>query len=1063
MDPLTAFSVFCNIITTVEAAVKTGKELKQLYDAASGLTGNHERVERSAAQLRKIAGELDTARRTLPSGSQQQPLFVDIAKECKDVTDKIDAILVECRVDGRGPKLVAVFKATVRTRRRRSELDRLLSEMESATKSLQISIAVASQADVETLKDQVYKCGVQQSELVERLSSISNDLTTQKDLLANVQRLAAAFDEGQTIRTTPVKDRKPDVGFVKWLTEGSGVYHVAGKPGSGKSTLMKFLANEPVVRSHLEKWAASAGKKLVLAKFFFWKYGSDDQKSVRGLLRGLLYGISRDSPCLTKALFPPLWGDVKSWRLPEARELTLNSSDIAAAFDKLRTDEGIRQQFRVCLFIDGLDEFDGKDMSYSSLAKQVRTWTDSPESGSFIKACVSSREEHPIMSAFPAPQRIHLQDLTRKDISALVRGTLEGCEPFLTLYKDDQVATENLVVSIVDDAQGVFLWVVLLLNLLEDELYSGISSISALQNIVRSAPKELEEFLGQILESIPNHHQHGAYFVLSMAIRMMGHHLSEKGSFDKAEQAVHEEVFRRPGPPLFDWYPYLPTYGVGKVLGEFEKRNHSFDTWSWPTWVTTQEYMDEARKATDKIRSWCRGLLDVPDPRLLEAGPLRCLTVEFAHRSIPEFLAAAMPTHAHKFGFDDDDVARAILAVTIVETLSTDELCKNTEVVPFSCWVVLMWRDLRPVADFSAAIMGPLSILASQAGLFEYAQWKLSRDPEFKRNPKELFVGLRGLWWSSFLGQWSHSHSSLLRILLAASSQNGLRFPESHRETAEGLIFMTADCDIAWPQKLARRLGAGHVDVHRPEHHKVVWFWPAILSNLLIFFIRCVGAPARTFLWEAIEIWLEHGAAPPLDIQRGRPSPEELVAQRREWKATRAVSRAKQAERKAKRAALHLNPALSDGEVGDEWDTFGLVGSDEHWTLPDEDIFSRLPIIQSSTTRMAVDILDLQIYVNYFQVAPVGRLVPHLETTGYITFADLVRYHNPPNAKALLGYIDRSQVLLEENASLNGDRVFTPDVINVARIEASKRHVGKRQREELARDRADGLACADSP
>lgn len=637
---------------------------------------------------------------------------------------------------------------------------------------------------METLKDQVYKCGVQQTELVERLSSIKNDLVSQKDLLANVQRLAAAFDDGQTsirhaailkalrpsvldaredvikhnhprtfgwilnlhddgescrdsgsddgrgssrdsdsdgggIWTTPIDDRMPDVGFVKWLTEGCGVYHVAGKPGSGKSTLMKFLANEPVVRSHLEKWAASAGKKLVLAKFFFWKYGSDDQKSVRGLLRGLLYGISRDSPCLTKALFPQLWGDVKSWRLPEARELTLNSSDIAAAFDKLRTDEGIRQQFRVCLFIDGLDEFDGKDMSYSSLAKQVRTWTDSPESGSFIKACVSSREEHPIMSAFPAPQRIHLQDLTRKDISALVRGTLEGCEPFLTLYKDDQVATENLVVSIVDDAQGVFLWVVLLLNLLEDELYSGISSISALQNIVRSAPKELEEFLGQILESIPNHHQHGAYFVLSMAIRMMGHHLSEKGSFDKAEQAIHEEAFRRPGPPLFYWYPYLPTYGVGKVLGEFEKRNHTFDTWSWPTWVTTQEYMDEARKATDKIRSWCRGLLDVPDPRLLEAGPLRCLTVEFAHRSIPEFLAAAMPTHAHKFGFDDDDVARAILAVTIVETLSTDELCKNTEdagLLNLTEHVLALLR-LRQIPQHSRTLqlLGRLDVARSEA------------------------------------------------------------------------------------------------------------------------------------------------------------------------------------------------------------------------------------------------------------------------------------------------------------------------------------------------------------
>lgn len=634
---------------------------------------------------------------------------------------------------------------------------------------------------METLKDQVYKCGVQQTELVERLSSIKNDLVSQKDLLANVQRLAAAFDEGQTsirhaailkalrpsvldaredvikhhhprtfgwilnlhddgescrdsgsddgrgssrdsdsddgresswdsdsdgggIWTTPTDDRMPDVGFVKWLTEGRGVYHVAGKPGSGKSTLMKFLANEPVVRSHLEKWAASAGKKLVLAKFFFWKYGSDDQKSVRGLLRGLLYGMSRDSPCLTKALFPQLWGDVKSWRLPEARELTLNSSDIAAAFDKLRTDEGIRQQFRVCLFIDGLDEFDGKDMSYSSLAKQVRTWTDSPESGSFIKVCVSSREEHPIMSAFPAPQRIHLQDLTRKDISSLARSTLEGCEPFLALHKDDQVASEDLLISIVDDAQGVFLWVVLLLNLLEDELYSGISSISALQNIVRSVPKELEDFLGQILESIHNHHQHGAYFVLSMALRMMGHHLSDKDSFDKTEQGIHEERFRHPAPQFtHPWQPSLPVYAVGKVLGEFEKRNHSFDTWSWPMWVTTREYMDETRRAAGKIRSWCRGLLDVPDPRWLEAGPLRCLNTEFAHRSIPDFLAAAMPAHAHKFGFDDEDVARAILAVTIAQTLSTDELCNNTENfgIPTSTKHIVALLRLRQIPQHS--------------------------------------------------------------------------------------------------------------------------------------------------------------------------------------------------------------------------------------------------------------------------------------------------------------------------------------------------------------------------
>ena len=120
-------------------------------------------------------------------------------------------------------------------------------------------------------------------------------------------------------------------------------------------------------------------------------------------------------------------------------------------------------------------------------------------------------------------------------------------------------------------------------------------------------------------------------------------------------------------------------------------------------WVTTREYMDETRRAAGKIRSWCRGLLDVPDPRWLEAGPLRCLNTEFAHRSIPDFLAAAMPAHAHKFGFDDEDVARAILAVTIAQTLSTDELCNNTENfgIPTSTKHIVALLRLRQIPQHS--------------------------------------------------------------------------------------------------------------------------------------------------------------------------------------------------------------------------------------------------------------------------------------------------------------------------------------------------------------------------
>jgi len=572
----------------------------------------------------------------------------------------------------------------------------------------------------------VYKHGLQQSKIVETLGVVQSDLDSQKDLLASIQRATQVFEEAQdsirhtailrALKSSTAEQREEEIrehhpktfdwilgrhdpnetpwathrnllpvsstrelstraDFVQWLKAGSGVYHIAGKPGSGKSTLMKFLASEPGVRDYLDDWAQSGGKQLILSKFFFWKYGSDDQKSVRGLLRGLLYDMSKDNPHIAKALFPKLWGDSKHGRLPAVNELTIKGSDIKAAFERLRTNQDLRQQFRVCLFIDGVDEFDGKEMSHSRLAREIRSWTEDPDTTSFIKVCLSSREEHPIMSAFPACQRIHLQDLTSIDILAMVQSTLKANETFLDLQKGHEQAADTLVSSIVRDAEGVFLWVVLLLKLLEDELASGISSIASLQNIVGSTPSELEEFLGQILGSIHNHHKYGAHFVLAMALRMVGVHLSEDGSFAKAEQATYEKKFKYTTGLLACWKPFLPAFGIGMALGEFERNNAKVSDWS-PTnqWMSEEEYRSEALKAAVKVKAWCRGLLDAPDEKSATNADLEDLNVWFAHRSIPDFLASVMPEQARKLGFADDEIGSAILAVTLAQVMSTEAI-----------------------------------------------------------------------------------------------------------------------------------------------------------------------------------------------------------------------------------------------------------------------------------------------------------------------------------------------------------------------------------------------------
>ncbi|KAL5348786.1 hypothetical protein ACLOAV_006208 [Pseudogymnoascus australis] len=58
-------------------------------------------------------------------------------------------------------------------------------------------------------------------------------------------------------------DSKPWTNFVHWLEEDHGLYWITGKPGSGKSTLMKFISAYPNTRKHLQTWAG--GRKLVTA------------------------------------------------------------------------------------------------------------------------------------------------------------------------------------------------------------------------------------------------------------------------------------------------------------------------------------------------------------------------------------------------------------------------------------------------------------------------------------------------------------------------------------------------------------------------------------------------------------------------------------------------------------------------------------------------------------------------------------------------------------------------------------------------------------------------------
>lgn len=94
-------------------------------------------------------------------------------------------------------------------------------------------------------------------------------------------------------------------GLLTWLQKGDGFFWVSGKPGSGKSTFMKFVTDHPRTLQALSTW--SYPKPAVIVRHFFWSAGSPMQKSWQGLLQTLLYEIFRQLPDIIESTCTERW------------------------------------------------------------------------------------------------------------------------------------------------------------------------------------------------------------------------------------------------------------------------------------------------------------------------------------------------------------------------------------------------------------------------------------------------------------------------------------------------------------------------------------------------------------------------------------------------------------------------------------------------------------------------------------------------------------------------------------------------------------------------------------
>ena len=333
-------------------------------------------------------------------------------------------------------------------------------------------------------------------ELSNNISSLANEvrLSASDQMLLNSLRFdymaqrQAAVDTAHKKTFGWVLDPSSPGKFDDWLRFQDGIYWVMGKAGSGKSTLMKFLLNHKKTAESLRSWAEP--KRLVTASFFFWNAGPSIQKSQEGLFRSLLYEILSQCPELTRTIcsskaktFHPFVGNHEPWTRQE----------LWHAIAQLKDQCGARARF--CFFIDGLDEYDGEPDHIVSVLESLRDWPD-------VKLCVSSRPYNEFRDTFgqPADPQLALEDLTREDIKLYIQSTLEENLRFKALKaRDDR--SQDLIKDIVEKAQGVFLWVILVVRSLLTGLRNA-DRVCDLQKRLRDFPETLEKFFSHMIASI---------------------------------------------------------------------------------------------------------------------------------------------------------------------------------------------------------------------------------------------------------------------------------------------------------------------------------------------------------------------------------------------------------------------------------------------------------------------------------------------------------------------------------------------------------------------------------
>ncbi|KAJ6257988.1 hypothetical protein Dda_6900 [Drechslerella dactyloides] len=266
--------------------------------------------------------------------------------------------------------------------------------------------------------------------------------------------------------------------YLDWLnvdqiSEHHGLLWIKGKPGTGKSTIMKFA---------LKQAERTMKKDILIISFFFNARGEDLEKSTIGMYRSFLFQLLRKvSDHEIQDVFDSLGS------IPALGSSDHHRWDVETLKDTFRhAVEKFRQRRLIC-FIDALDECEEdqvrdmvgffENLGQLAVSAQIQ-----------LHVCFSSR---------------HYPHITIKKGRQIILEGQEGHDHDIANYLDSELnaghskQVDQIKAEILEKASGIFLWVILVVQILNKEYDRG--RIHALRKRLQEIPTKLNELFKDIL------------------------------------------------------------------------------------------------------------------------------------------------------------------------------------------------------------------------------------------------------------------------------------------------------------------------------------------------------------------------------------------------------------------------------------------------------------------------------------------------------------------------------------------------------------------------------------